>query len=117
LATVKKQNKTSRVKVNPTAPPARSPENRENQLIEKAYQLAEERLNDGSASAQEIVHFLRLGTAKAALEKEKLEAETNLIKAKQETVESTKRSEEKYQEALDAFRLYNGQANSDDQEL
>ena len=58
-----------------SAPPARSPENRENQLIEKAYRVVEQRLNDGTASAQEIVHFLRLGTAKAQLEKEKLEAE------------------------------------------
>lgn len=100
-----------------SSPPARSPENRENQLIEKAYQVVEQRLNDGTASAQEIVHFLRLGTAKANLEKQKLEAETKLIKVKQEVAESSKRSEEKYQEALDAFRLYNGQANSDEQEL
>ena len=100
-----------------SAPPARSPENRENQLIEKAYQVVEQRLNDGTASAQEIVHFLRLGTAKANLEKQKLEAETHLIQAKQEVVESTKRSEEKYQEALDAFRLYNGQANADDKDI
>ena len=110
MGTVKKESKTSRN----SAPPARSPENRENQLIEKAYQVVEQRLNDGTASAQEIVHFLRLGTAKATLEKQKLEAETKLIEAKQEIVESTKRSEEKYQEALDAFRLYNGQANSDE---
>lgn len=110
MGTVKKATKTSKT----SAPPARSPENRENQLIEKAYQIVEQRLNDGTASAQEIVHFLRLGTAKATLEKQKLEAETKLIEAKQEIVESTKRSEEKYQEALDAFRLYNGQANADE---
>lgn len=112
MATTRKQVKTSKN----GAPPARIAENRENQLVEKAYKIAEQRLNDGTASAQEIVHFLRLGTAKAKLEKEKLEAETKLIQAKQEVVESTKRSEEKYQEAMDAFRLYNGQANND-QEL
>lgn len=113
MATTKKQSKSSER----DAPPARSPENRENQLIEKAYKVVEQRLNDGTASAQEIVHFLRLGTAKANLEKQKLEAETKLIEAKQEAVESSKRSEEKYQEALDAFRLYNGQANDNDSNL
>lgn len=113
MATKVKQPPKSRT----SAPPARTPENRENQLIEKAYQVVEQRLNDGTASAQEIVHFLRLGTAKANLEKQKLEAETKLIQVKQEVAESTKRSEEKYQEALDAFRLYNGQANASEQDL
>lgn len=103
--------KTTNKQASKSSPPARSPENRENQLIEKAYQVAEQRLNDGTASAQEIVHFLKLGTAKANLEKQKLEAETHLIQAKQEVVESAKRSEEKYQEALDAFRNYNGQTS------
>jgi len=113
LGTAKKAPRTSK----PSAPPARSPENRENQLIEKAYQVVEQRLNNGTASAQEIVHFLRLGTAKANLEKQKLEAETELLHAKQEVMESSKRSEEKYQEALDAFRLYNGQANAEETDL
>lgn len=113
MATTREHHKKSSV----MPVPARSPENRENQLIEKAYQVAEQRLNDGTASAQEIVHFLRLGTVKANLEKQKLEAETKLIAAKQEIVESSKRSEEKYQEAIDAFRLYNGQANLDDSDL
>lgn len=87
---------------------ARTPENREKQLIEKAYMVVEQRMNDGTASAQEIVHFLKLGTVRAELEKKKLEEETRLLKAKQDSIESAKRSEEKYQEALDAFKLYNG---------
>lgn len=95
------------------SPPARNTENRENQLIAKAYEVVEQRLNDGTASAQEIVHFLKLGTAKANLEKEKLEAETKLLSVKQELVASEKRSEEKYQEAIDAFRRYSGQVNTD----
>ena len=87
---------------------ARTPEEREKQLIEKAYRVVEQRMDEGVASAQEIVHFLKLGTVRAELEKTKLEAETELLHAKQEAMESSKRSEEKYQEALDAFRLYNG---------
>ena len=100
-----------------TSPPARSTENRENQLIEKAYIVAEERLNNGTASAQEIVHFLRLGTARAELEKQKLEAEASLLTAKQEAVEAAKRSEEKYQEVIDAIRVYSGQAMTDEQNI
>jgi len=94
--------------------PARNLENRENQLIAKAYDLAEERLNNKTASAQEIVHFLKMGTAKAQLEKKKLEAETQLLESKKEVVDSTKRSNEAYEEALAAFRSYNGSEPMDE---
>lgn len=107
MATSKKDTKTSRR----SNPPARSLENRENQLIAKAYEVAEERLNNGTASAQEIVHFLRMGAAKAQLEKKKLEAETMLLQSKRDAVDSAKRSDIKYQEAIEAFREYNGQSD------
>lgn len=91
-----------------SSPPARSIENRENQLIEKAYNLAEKRLDNETASAQEIVHFLKMGTAKAQLEKKKLEAETELLTSRKDAVDATKRSEEKYDEAMRAFQEYRG---------
>lgn len=94
--------------------PARNLENRENQLIAMAYDLAEERLSNKTASAQEIVHFLKMGTAKAQLEKKKLEAETQLLESKKEVVDSAKRSNEAYEEALAAFRSYSGSEPSDD---
>lgn len=111
MATKKKS--VEKVKT-PSSPPARNPENRENQLVELAYNLAEQRLRDGTASAQEVVHFLRMGAAKTQLEKKKLEIETELAMSKKELIESNKRSEEKYQQALDAFRIYNGQVKNDD---
>jgi hypothetical protein len=94
-----------------TVRPARDLENRESQLIEMAYNLAEERLLNKTASAQEIVHFLRMGTAKSQLEKKKLEAETELLSSKKEAIDSSKRSDEMYQEAIDAFKMYGGQSD------
>lgn len=91
-----------------TAPPARTLENRENQLIEKAYNLVERRIDEGIASAQEIVHFLKMGAAKSQLEKEKLEAEVQLLASKKEIIDANKQSSEAYAEALAAFRSYNG---------
>lgn len=41
---------------------ALTPEDREQQLIAAAYDLAEERILNGTATSQEIVHFLKLGT-------------------------------------------------------
>lgn len=94
--------------------PALSPENRENQLIAKAVDLVEERIDNGTASSQEIVHFLRLGTAKAKLEKEILEKQKELISAKTEALQSAKRIEELYSDAIKAMKKYSGHGDSED---
>ena len=94
--------------------PALTPEARENQLISLAVDLAEEQLRNKTASSQVITHFLKLGTTKAELEKEKLAKENELLRAKTESIESQKRIEELYAEALNAMRRYNGQGDSNE---
>lgn len=89
-------------------PPAKTPEARENQLIELAVDLAEEQMLNGTASSQVITHFLKLGTTRAALETEKIRRENELLKAKTENLESMKRIEELYQDAIVAMRRYSG---------
>lgn len=85
-----------------------SPEARENQIIALAMDKAEERIRNGTASSQEIVHFLRLGTEKARLEKEKLAKENELLRAKTENLEMQKRSEELTEKVIRAMKEYNG---------
>lgn len=92
--------------------PALTPESRENQLISMAMDAAEEQLLNGTASSQIIVHFLKLGCTKAELEKEKIERENQLLRAKTESLESAKRVEELYENALNAMKNYSG--NNDD---
>lgn len=87
---------------------SKTPEGRENQLIALAIDLAEEQLRNGTASSQVITHYLKLGSTKERLEKEILMEQKKLIKAKTETLESEKRSEELYTKALGAFRKYSG---------
>lgn len=94
--------------------PALTPEARENQLISLAVDLAEQQLRDGTASSQVISHYLKLGSTKASLEKEKLERENELLRAKTENLESAKRVEELYNEALNAMRNYSGIGDPDD---
>ena len=94
--------------------PALTPEARENQLISLAVDLVEQRLIDGTASSQETTHFLKLGSIKNRLEMEKLEEENRLLKAKTESIQSQKRVEELYAEALNAMRSYAGQAGDND---
>lgn len=89
--------------------PALTPEARENQLIYLATELAEQQLKDGTASSQVITHYLKLGSIKERIEKEILEKQKELISAKTEALQSAKRIEELYANAITAMRQYNGQ--------
>lgn len=93
--------------------PARSPEARESQLIAMAYDLVEQRLRDGSATSQETTHFLRAGSTQHRLEMEKLRSENEALKAKTEALQSAKRVEELYSNALEAMRHYGGGSGDD----
>lgn len=81
-------------------------EGREDQLISKAVDLAEQKILDGTASNSLILHFLKLGTTKAQLEKEILVGQKKLIEAKTEALESTKHLEEMYTNAINAMMSY-----------
>lgn len=88
--------------------PATTPEGRENQLVSAAVDLAEEQIKDGTASSQVITHFLKLGSTRERLEQQRLEHENELTRVKIEAIESQKRVEELYIEALSAMRSYAG---------
>lgn len=94
--------------------PATTPENRENQLISLSYDLVEQRLLDGTASPSETVHFLRLGSTKERIEKEILERQKELITAKTESLQSSKKSEEFYERVIEAMKLYGGYSGDED---
>lgn len=94
--------------------PALTPEARENQMISYAIDLAEKQLIEGTASSQVITHFLKLGSTRAELEKEKIKQENEVLKAKAEVLMSNKRVEELYAEALAAMRNYSGQGEPDE---
>lgn len=97
--------------------PGLTPETREDQLVALAINLAEEQLLAGTASSQVISHFLKIGSTKERIEKEILQEQKDLIKAKTEALKSEKRVEELYTEALNAMRRYSGQdVTSDDDE-
>ena len=95
--------------------PALTPEARENQMIALAVDLVEQRLLDGTASSQETTHFLKLGSMKNRLEMEKLQEENRLLKARTEALQSAKRVEELYSEAIKAMRRYSGKGSDDDE--
>lgn len=90
-------------------PPATTPDGRENQMVALAVDLAEKQMREGTASAQVISHFLKLGSSREQLEQQRLAQENRLMEAKIEQLNSQKKSEEMYAKALQAMRTYNGQ--------
>ena len=94
--------------------PALTPEARENQMISLAVDLAERQLQEGTASSQVITHYLKLGSLREWLERVKLEEEKKVLKARTEQIQSMKRVEELYEEAIKAMRNYGGQGEQDE---
>lgn len=88
--------------------PAKTPKGRENQLISLAVDLAEKQLQEGTASSQVITHFLKLGTERERLEREKLEQENLLIREKVNAIRAAERVEELYANAIAAMKAYGG---------
>ncbi len=89
--------------------PALTPEARENQMIALAIDLVEKQLLEGTASSQLLSILLKRASTKERIEKEILEKQKELIEAKTESLQSAKRIEKLYADALNAMRDYSGQ--------
>ncbi len=98
------------------SPPATTVEGRENQLVALAMDLAEKRMRAGTASAQEVTHFLKLGSINNRVEREILEKQKELITAKTDSLRSAKRIDELYADAIAAMKTYSGERNDDDED-
>ena len=96
---------------------AQSPEAREQQLASLAYDLVEQKLRDGTATSQETTYFLKIGSRKEQLERKILEEQGEYLKAKREAIESAKRIEALYADAIKAVRSYQGGEDDGDSML
>lgn len=94
--------------------PALTPEARENQLISLAVDLAEKQIREGTASSQVITHYLKLGSTKEKLERERLIEENKLLRAKTKALEDQGELKELYAEAIKAIRNYSGNGDPDE---
>lgn len=106
MARIKKT--ATEVQKKPVLRPASTPEARENQMISLAIDLAEKQLLEGTASAQVITHYLKLGTMRERAERERLELEKELTKAKIKSLNYADEADEKYNKVIAAIRRYSG---------
>lgn len=97
---------------NNIVPPALTADTAERLCEDAAYRLAQKQLEDGTASPSVIVHFLR--TKEAKLNREKLEKETDLLRAKKVSIENGEKTKEMMEDAIKAIRTYQGTSPADE---
>lgn len=98
----------------PRRRPADTPEDREQQMINYADQLAERQLREGTASSQVIIHYLKLGTSREQADQEKIHLETLRMKAQIAQIESQSTSGELLEKVMSALKVYAGGDDDDD---
>lgn len=96
--------------------PAINPEMREQQLISLAVDLVEQRLRDGTASAQETVHYLKLASSKTKVDLERAKLENELIRAKTQSIKDQADMKTLYLNAIDAMKRYGGHGSATEEE-
>ena len=100
--------------ISPRLRPALSPEAQENRMVSLAMKVAEQRMLNNTASAQEIVYWLKYGSTLAQLEKVKLENEIANLQAKTETLRQAENNEKLYKDAIEAMSRYSGAKKIED---
>jgi hypothetical protein len=88
--------------------PATSIESREQELASKAYDLAEEQIEGGTASSQVVTHFLKVGSRREQLEQQRMHHEIELMEVKKMALERESHVEELFTEAIKAMKSYTG---------
>ena len=87
-------------------------EGREQQLIALAYDLVEQRLRDGTATSQETTHFLRLGSTREKREAEVDKKKLELMESKIDALDTARRIEALYSDAISAVNSYRSPVTS-----
>lgn len=83
-------------------------EGRENQLTALAMDAVEARIRNGTATAQELVYFMKLGSSESKRKARMEEEQIKLMIAKTESLQAQRYSEELVNDALTAFKRYSG---------
>lgn len=86
--------------------PFKTIEDAENYNVALAMDLARQQLENGTASAQVITHYLKIGSTKERDEKELRQQQIELMSAKTGAIKSAQSSEELYANAIEAMTRY-----------
>lgn len=104
MATKRTDNNSSA----PRRPTPKTPEGRELVLQSLAFDRAQARLEDGTASAQEIVYLLKTANIREKLELERIRNQNALDEARKNQLIAQAGQEELLERAMAAFTIYQG---------
>ena len=91
--------------------PPRTEEEEEKRACGLAIDLATKWMEEGTAPAQIVLHYLKIASQREQIELEKTKYEIELIKAKKKSIESEEEQEKRYQEVIKAISSYAGKDN------
>lgn len=98
--------------------PAKTPEERESQLIAKSLNLIEKQIEEGSVSSTVLAIYAKSATERDRLERDRLRGENEVLRKKVEQMDAAIDVKNLMEEALGAFKGYTGRrSDSDDDEL
>lgn len=89
--------------------PAKTPEEKVQQLIALSYDEAERRILDGTATSEMLCLFIKMGSMKEKQEEEIRSQQVELLKAKTDSIKSAKELSMQYAEAIKVMQIYNGE--------
>lgn len=98
-------------------PPAKTPEERDMQLVMLATDAVEKRIRDGTATSQELVYYLKKGSKRDRIEEEILENNRKLIEAKTLQIEEARKTQAAYMEVIAAMKRYAGEDDVYDEDV
>lgn len=113
MARPKKSDLTAEMEKIVSGKPPTTPQEQENRLIQLSMLRAQQQIMDGTASSQVLTQFLKLGSSRERLEKEKLEYERKLLEAKAQSIKDEKEIAEMHQNVIDSFKRYSGNFNDE----
>ena len=85
-------------------------------MIALAVDTAEDLMRTGNAPAQIVTHYLKLGSSRERLEKQRIAMEVELMEAKKEQMASMAKQEELFEKAIRAMKTYSGSGSHEDED-
>lgn len=82
------------------------PEDRENQMVALAMDLAEQQLRDGTASPSIIAHFLKVGSSNNAVETTLKKSQAVLAESKAQSIKQAELNKNTAEAAIEAMKRY-----------
>ena len=92
----------------PAPIPPRTEEEEQKLAAGLAMDLAIKWMQEGTAPAQVVTHFLKVNSSKEQAELEKTRNEIELLKAKKKAIEMAEEQDKKYEEVIKAISSYAG---------